>query len=269
MGGGKVGGGKRHGSWSPASVFRLSKADYVTVVNIGLGVLAMMYTFDATPFSLRIGAAVVFVVLILDGVDGLLARKYGASPVGRYLDSLSDEISFVAVPSLFVYVAAYRPGLSALRDFHNFVVVSSIVLYASLGSLRLAVISLSESTGKRFFVGAPVSVVMTMVFSACMFLLPDNSWPYFADGFEMILPAILLFTSPMLVLSVEYPRFDTPIRLLVAGTVLSFGITGVVLPVFFRWASLLSFSAGCLVFISSIAYLLSPLFIGRRLERKK
>jgi archaetidylserine synthase len=83
----------------PRFVGRLSAADAVTVANAALGFFAIVAAFDDPDLAAR------FVLLagITDGLDGLLARAYGSSAAGEYLDSLADVSSFSLAPAVIVF----------------------------------------------------------------------------------------------------------------------------------------------------------------------
>ena len=79
---------------------RLSVADTVTLANavVGFAAGAVAYT------DLQIAARLMLLAIILDAVDGIVAREGDSSAVGPLLDSITDVISFGATPSLFLFV---------------------------------------------------------------------------------------------------------------------------------------------------------------------
>ncbi|MFC6988267.1 protein sorting system archaetidylserine synthase [Haloplanus sp. GCM10025708] len=82
----------------PRFVGRLGPADAVTAGNAVLGFLAAFTaTFDAT-----LAARLLLLAAITDGLDGVVARKFGGTPVGPHLDSLADVASFGVAPALLV-----------------------------------------------------------------------------------------------------------------------------------------------------------------------
>jgi CDP-diacylglycerol--serine O-phosphatidyltransferase len=94
---------------SPRFVGHLGVADAATVANAALGfVAAAAATVDA-----HLAARLVLLAAIADGVDGVLARRYGGSAVGPLLDSLADVASFGVAPAVLVFaVASGEWGLS-------------------------------------------------------------------------------------------------------------------------------------------------------------
>lgn len=90
--------------FEPRFVGRVSTADVVTLVNAMLGFVACAFVLiDPT-----VSAQAILLAAVADGLDGVLARKYGSTPIGEYLDSLSDVASFSVAPALFVTVLALR-----------------------------------------------------------------------------------------------------------------------------------------------------------------
>jgi CDP-diacylglycerol--serine O-phosphatidyltransferase len=88
----------------PRFVGRLGAADWVTAANAALGFVAVaVATVDPT-----LAARLVLLAAIADGLDGVIARHHGSTPVGAYLDSLADVASFAVAPAALVFVLAAR-----------------------------------------------------------------------------------------------------------------------------------------------------------------
>ncbi|MFB6255603.1 MAG: protein sorting system archaetidylserine synthase, partial [Haloplanus sp.] len=81
---------------------RLGLADAVTVGNAMLGFLA---AFVATRDA-GLAARIVLLAAVMDGLDGVIARKRGGTLAGPYLDSLADVASFGVAPALLVATRA-------------------------------------------------------------------------------------------------------------------------------------------------------------------
>ena len=84
----------------PRFVGRLGVADVVTVANAVVGFLAVVLAF----VDVRLAARVVLLAAVLDGLDGVLARQFGGTPVGPHLDSLADVASFAVAPAVLAFV---------------------------------------------------------------------------------------------------------------------------------------------------------------------
>ncbi|PSQ16273.1 CDP-diacylglycerol--serine O-phosphatidyltransferase [Halobacteriales archaeon QS_8_69_26] len=83
----------------PRFVGRLGVADAVTTFNAVLGFLAVAAATAAPGLAAR----AVLLAGIADGLDGVLARRYGSSKAGPYLDSLADVASFAVAPAVLVF----------------------------------------------------------------------------------------------------------------------------------------------------------------------
>ena len=79
---------------------RLSAADGVTLLNAVVGFAAGAVAFG----DLQLAARLLLLAVIVDALDGIVARNGESSEVGPLLDSITDIVSFGVTPSLFVYV---------------------------------------------------------------------------------------------------------------------------------------------------------------------
>ncbi|GAA5786787.1 CDP-diacylglycerol--serine O-phosphatidyltransferase [Chitiniphilus shinanonensis] len=94
-------------------------------------------------------AVAIFVAMILDGLDGRVARlTHTQSPFGAEFDSLSDMVSFGVAPALIAYEWA-------LKDFGKLGWMVAFI-YCAGAALRLARFNTNiEVVDKRFFQGLP------------------------------------------------------------------------------------------------------------------
>jgi CDP-diacylglycerol--serine O-phosphatidyltransferase len=114
---------------------RLSRADAVTLCNAVVGFVAGAVAFT----DLHLAARLLLLSVIVDALDGIVARNGESSDVGPLLDSITDVVSFGVTPSLFVYVLlskAYGGVGSGPAMFVAVAVGSS--LYAVFSILRTA-----------------------------------------------------------------------------------------------------------------------------------
>lgn len=100
----------------------------------------------------------IFVAMILDGLDGRIARLTNTqSEFGAQYDSLSDMVSFGAAPALVIYEWSLRGLPSKLGWIAAFI-------YCSGAALRLARFNTNiEVVDKRFFQGLPSPAAAAMV----------------------------------------------------------------------------------------------------------
>lgn len=82
---------------------RLGWADAMTLLNAAIGVLALA---AAVLGEVLLVAQLILLAAVADGLDGVIARRFGGTEVGPYLDSMADIVSFGTTPAIFVFVAA-------------------------------------------------------------------------------------------------------------------------------------------------------------------
>ena len=113
-------------------------------------VMAMNQKFEHAAWA-------IFIAMILDGLDGRIARLTNTqSEFGAQYDSLSDMVSFGAAPALVIYEWSLR-GLGKLGWIAAFV-------YCAGAALRLARFNTNiEVVDKRFFQGLPSPAAAAMV----------------------------------------------------------------------------------------------------------
>ena len=76
-------------------------AHIITLTSLCIAILSII---QSCYFNFRIAAYLIVISLILDGVDGAIARCLNtASEFGKQLDSLSDMIAFGLAPAILLY----------------------------------------------------------------------------------------------------------------------------------------------------------------------
>ena len=105
----------------------------------------------------ELAAISIFVAMVLDGLDGRVARLTRTqSAFGAEFDSLSDMVSFGVAPALVTYAWT-------LKDLGRFGWVAAFI-YCAGAALRLARFnSTAEATDKRFFQGLPSPAAAALV----------------------------------------------------------------------------------------------------------
>lgn len=127
-------------------------ANIVTFFNISSGIFAIYFLthnefFGAALFAWLGGA--------FDIIDGKLARKYNLSTqFGIQLDSFADFLSFVIVPTMFIYFAIIDG--KELTLFTPFVMFA-FVYYIISGLRRLIQFNINSDEGEvsKYFIGVP------------------------------------------------------------------------------------------------------------------
>ena len=166
-------------------------------------VMAMNQKFEHAAWA-------IFIAMILDGLDGRIARLTNTqSEFGAQYDSLSDMVSFGAAPALVIYEWSLR-GLGKLGWIAAFV-------YCAGAALRLARFNTNiEVVDKRFFQGLPSPAAAAMV-AGFVLMMTDLGYSGFhaipAAGAEVLphLPwisfGIALFAGLTMVSNVPFYSF--------------------------------------------------------------
>lgn len=121
-------------------------------------------------------AVAIFVAMVLDGLDGRVARLTRTqSAFGAEYDSLSDMVSFGAAPALVIYEWALK-GLGKLGWIAAFI-------YCAGAALRLARFNTNiDVVDKRYFQGMPSPAAAALIAGLVWVLLevgvsgPEASW---------------------------------------------------------------------------------------------
>lgn len=160
----------------------------LTVGNLFLGVIAIILVFNEKPDT---AAMMVLIAMLLDGVDGRVARALNAqSEFGKELDSLSDVISFGVAPAFIMYVVAFQDLSPALA----WIVTA---LFPICGALRLARFNVIASS-PGYFIGLPIPAAGGVL--ATLALFKD-------DIAVSILLASTLALALLMVSTIKYPNF--------------------------------------------------------------
>jgi CDP-diacylglycerol---serine O-phosphatidyltransferase len=115
----------------------------------------------------EVAAVAIFVAMVLDGLDGRVARlTHTQSAFGAEYDSLSDMVSFGAAPALVMYEWA-------LKDLGKLGWVAAFIFCAG-AALRLARFNTNiDTTDKRFFQGLPSPAAAALV-AGMVWVVIDN-----------------------------------------------------------------------------------------------
>ena len=139
-----------------------------TITSLFFGFYAIVQAMNGRFES---AAMAIFVSMVLDGLDGRIARlTHTQSAFGAELDSLSDMVSFGVAPALVVYVWA-------LQDFAGMKTVAwlgpwlttklgwiAAFIYCACAALRLARFNTTlDVADKRFFQGLPSPAAACLV----------------------------------------------------------------------------------------------------------
>ena len=156
-------------------------------------VQAMNVNFDQA-------AIAIFVAMVLDGLDGRVARMTRTqSAFGAEFDSLADMVSFGAAPALVMYEWV-------LRDLGKLGWIAAFV-YVAGAALRLARFNtLLEVADKRYFMGLPSPSAAALV-AGLVWVIDDLG--YDPDALRWLAWAVTLFAGLTMVSNLKYYSFKT------------------------------------------------------------
>jgi CDP-diacylglycerol--serine O-phosphatidyltransferase len=165
-----------------------------TVGNLFLGMMAILLgvqgAVQSDPKYIDYAAILVIIGMLLDGLDGRMARMLNAaSEFGKELDSLSDIVTFGVAPAVIMY-------LVSLHEIGPWGLVIT-AFFPICGSLRLARFSVKQGV-PGFFVGLPITAAGGVL---ATFALYNEVFP------PLSLPIGVLILSLLMVSNIKYPNF--------------------------------------------------------------
>jgi CDP-diacylglycerol--serine O-phosphatidyltransferase len=143
-------------------------------------------------------AVAMFIAMILDGLDGRVARLTNTqSEFGVQYDSLSDMVSFGVAPGLVMYLWAFG-SLGKVGLFAAFV-------HTAGGALRLARFNTQvETADKRYFQGLPSPAAAAILAG---FLWMSLEYQYDVDSIKYLALLLTVCTGLLMVSNFRYSSF--------------------------------------------------------------
>lgn len=158
----------------------------LTTAALFAGFYSVVAAMDGNFIKAAIG---IFVAMVLDGVDGRVARMTGTdSDFGKEYDSLSDMVSFGLAPALVIY----QWGLVHIADstiVWNKIGWLAAFFYAVAAALRLARFNTRAVSDKKFFEGLPSPSAAGFVGGYVWF-----GSEYGLYGSQALIPALIVTT---------------------------------------------------------------------------
>ncbi len=165
----------------------LSLADFLSITNALFGFFSIIILFtsliDSIDLKIHLSFSFILLGLLADGLDGVVARRFGKSNIGEYLEAMADVTTLVVAPSIFVYFSYL--DLVTFNISRHIYLLFAILLFVFFGFVRLASFSLMKE--KKLFVGLPASVstIIILVLS------------YVKIEFVLILPVVIIIGAAM------------------------------------------------------------------------
>lgn len=160
----------------------------LTLGNLCLGVISIILVFNERS---GMAAIMVIIAMLLDGVDGRVARALNAqSEFGKELDSLADVISFGVAPAFIMYVVA-------LQDVAPFLSWFVTAFFPICGALRLARFNVKDSSPGHF-IGLPIPAAGGILATVALFK---------GDVTPIVFIVTSLVLALLMVSNIRYPSF--------------------------------------------------------------
>lgn len=165
----------------------------ITLGNLLCGIMGLIYLQNG---SIEIAAYLILIALILDFLDGFVARITNSySDIGKQLDSLADMVSFGVLPSMILFY------LLKDADYWRYITL----LPAMASALRLAKFNIDNRQTDSFR-GLPTPA-NALIIAAFPFILHDGG-PYLNPQntffiiciYSILISLIMISDLPMLAL---------------------------------------------------------------------
>lgn len=156
----------------------------ITTASLFGGFYAIVAAMDGRYLA---AAWAIFVSLILDGLDGRIARlTHSTSSFGVQYDSLADLVAFGVAPGILVY-------LWALQPYKQFGWVAAF-LFVVCGALRLARFNVqSGSMDPRYFNGFPIPAAAMVIATTIGFYYQIGEWAPEKNKYILVMIYVLSF----------------------------------------------------------------------------
>ena len=167
----------------------------ITTASLFAGFYAII---EAINGNFELAAVSILVALILDGLDGRVARMtHSSSNFGVQYDSLADLVAFGVAPALIVYFWALRP-------YGRYGWVAAF-LFVVCGALRLARFNVQTGAiDPRYFNGLPIPAAATMVATYILMYYELGNW---APDRHILVLLMIYVLSFLMVSNIKYYSF--------------------------------------------------------------
>jgi CDP-diacylglycerol--serine O-phosphatidyltransferase len=172
---------------------RLGVADVMTLANAALGVVAMAVAVLGRPVLV---AQLILLAVIADALDGIIARWRGGTPVGPYLDSMADIVSFGTATGLFVFAVARDEWGTLAENSELFVAAAgtaAVFVIFSLVRTALYTVFVDEDENRPGIQNTLAAAILAASYLAGLTIVP-------------VILVVTLVLSVAMVAPVPYPK---------------------------------------------------------------
>ena len=166
-----------------------------TAGSIFLGVLSII---SASKANFEIACWLILLSMILDGLDGRVARLTNtSSKFGMEFDSLADVVAFGVAPAMLLY---FYIGVDYGR-----LGMSIPAIFVILGAVRLARFNITTSSEPNSFIGLPIPSAAVIVM---LWILIDLEYGLLKTyHLELVMLICSFIVSILMVSNIRYPSF--------------------------------------------------------------
>lgn len=166
----------------------------VTLLGLCAGLTSIRYALQGT---VEMAALLIVVAAVIDGLDGLLARKLNAaSHFGAELDSLSDFVCFGVAPGILVYATLLQGAPPFGWLF--------VLVFVLAACLRLARFNVARNAppppGRVHFVGVPAPAGAMLGLLPVYLMLAGwvdlQSWPMITGAYVALVGFLMISRLP-------------------------------------------------------------------------
>lgn len=169
--------------------------DLVSMLNgfFGLTAIYILIIDFELEASMRFHIALVLILLglLADGLDGILARRYGKGTLGVYFEAMSDMTTMGITPAIFIaflFKSTYQADI-----LNSLILWIFLLFYLCAAFVRLA--SFHPLENKEVFIGFPASAT-TMFLLSIIFLFESL----------IILYIAVLISAVLMILPIPFPK---------------------------------------------------------------
>lgn len=166
----------------------LSIADGVSLLKSLFGFFSIISAFLG---EIQGAFSFILLAILIDGVDGMVARRTKQGELGEYFEAMSDMAALGIAPALFIFTL-YYPKVSCCPYYTSYLLITLIV-FLSCSMIRLT--AFHRMKQKNYFIGLPVTAGSILIIV-----------PVFLEvGFFYIL-TIVVVVSLASIASVPFPK---------------------------------------------------------------
>jgi len=231
------------------SIVKLIKLpDLLSILNVLLGFTAILFVLGGTSVTekaLKDALILILLAVVADGLDGIVARNVESSPLGKYLDSLADMISFGVAPAIVIYVLS--KNYFAVPAMYINVVLAFCGAYVISGMLRLARFD-AKPFFQKDFEGFPITGSATFL-ASFMLLLIELQFPSYSSA--SILIALMGMLCILMTSRIRYRNIRDR-RIVIPAGIIFFTM------LFFYLFSLPFVYPAAIIVVATASYICSP-----------